>query len=164
MILGTLENHRLTLEELHRFPNRPVNAEIKEGNAFSVSLTIDSNLQPLVTTEVKGDALIVNTKESIHPTGHSRLRKVKRYDARANMLRAQSMMTRWSQRSATRPASGKPSDSASEPGKRTRPAWSGVYSRRRCIRITCIKVLAVKIMKNMRISVPYRTRAWVFMA
>src|SRR5260370_6814181 len=26
LILGTLENHRLTLEELHRFPNQPVNA------------------------------------------------------------------------------------------------------------------------------------------
>src|SRR5688572_23453671 len=38
---------------------------IKEGSDVSVAVTIDSNLQPLVTTEVSGDTLVIATKENI---------------------------------------------------------------------------------------------------
>jgi hypothetical protein len=63
------------------------------------------------------------------------------------------MMTRRSHRSATRPASGKLKARTIEPGKRTSPAWAGVYSSNRCMRITSRKVLAAKVMKN-KIMIP----------
>lgn len=51
----------------------PLDASVREGGGFSVQLTIDSNLQPLVTTEVSGDTLVISTKENIHYKGKGRL-------------------------------------------------------------------------------------------
>lgn len=51
----------------------PIDASVREGGNFSVQLTIDSNLQPLVTTEVQGNTLVVSTQENIHYKGKARL-------------------------------------------------------------------------------------------
>ena len=44
-----------------------IDAQIHEG-PYAVSLTIDQNLQSLVTTEVQGDTLHVSTRSSINPS------------------------------------------------------------------------------------------------
>lgn len=48
-----------------------LDAEIKEG-AFSVAVTADSNLQPLILTEVQGDTLVIRAQENIHPSKGSK--------------------------------------------------------------------------------------------
>src|SRR5712692_1675654 len=95
LILGTLENHRLTLEELHRFPNRPVNAgdalhwdipalfdELKAGmkKAAQRSLPIQS-----ISTDSWGvDYLLFDSRgELLSPTFHYRDERTARGVARA---------------------------------------------------------------------------------
>lgn len=43
--------------------------EVREGAPFAVSVTVDRNLQSLVRTEVEGDTLVIDTRESIRPRG-----------------------------------------------------------------------------------------------
>ena len=95
LILGTLENHRLTLEELHRFPNRPVNAggslhwdipalfdELKAGvkKAAQRSLPIQS-----ISTDSWGvDYLLFDAQGALlSPTFHYRDERTARGVARA---------------------------------------------------------------------------------
>ncbi|MBI5070817.1 MAG: DUF2807 domain-containing protein [Deltaproteobacteria bacterium] len=47
----------------------PLDVRVTEGQAPSVAVTIDHNLQPLVTTEVKGDTLVVDTERGMHFRG-----------------------------------------------------------------------------------------------
>lgn len=47
----------------------PIDARVTEGPATSVAVTIDQNLQPLVTTEVRGDTLVVDTGRSLRYRG-----------------------------------------------------------------------------------------------
>jgi hypothetical protein len=43
-----------------------LDVEVTEGSAFAVEVTIDKNLQPLVRTRVKGDALVIDAEHSFH--------------------------------------------------------------------------------------------------
>ncbi|HLL51939.1 MAG TPA: head GIN domain-containing protein [Myxococcaceae bacterium] len=45
-----------------------LDVEIKEGGAYAVVVTVDGNLQPLVTTEVEGETLVVGQKENLAPS------------------------------------------------------------------------------------------------
>jgi len=47
----------------------PLDARVTEGSATSVAVTIDQNLQALVTTEVRGETLVVDTGKSMHYRG-----------------------------------------------------------------------------------------------
>lgn len=47
----------------------PLDVQVTEGQVTSVAVTIDQNLQPLVTTEVKGDTLVVDTERGMHFRG-----------------------------------------------------------------------------------------------
>lgn len=47
----------------------PLDVRVTEGPAPSVSVTIDQNLQPLVTTEVRGDTLVVDAQRSLRYRG-----------------------------------------------------------------------------------------------
>jgi len=95
LILGTLDNHRLTLEELHRFPNHPVNAggslhwdipalfdELKAGmkKAAQRSLPIQS-----ISTDSWGvDYLLFDAQgQVLSPTFHYRDERTARGVARA---------------------------------------------------------------------------------
>lgn len=46
-----------------------IDAQVHEGEAFAVEVTIDDNLQNFVTTEVKGGVLIISTKKSMSYNG-----------------------------------------------------------------------------------------------
>jgi hypothetical protein len=45
-----------------------LDVEIKEGGAYAVAVTVDGNLQPLVTIEVEGETLVVGQKENLEPS------------------------------------------------------------------------------------------------
>lgn len=47
----------------------PLDARVTEGQATSVAVTIDENLQQVVTTEVRGDTLVVDTERGMHFRG-----------------------------------------------------------------------------------------------
>jgi len=74
--------------------------------------------------------------------------EVDRYDDNAKALRAQSMMTRRSHRSATRVGQRKLSARTIEPGKRTSPAWAGRILQQPLHENHQGKVLAAKVMKT----------------
>lgn len=51
----------------------PLDASVREGQDFNVTVWVDQNLQDLVTTKVSGDTLIIDVTESVDPQREARV-------------------------------------------------------------------------------------------